>query len=202
MKLTGFFGCLALLLISMSALAPGLYAQTVSSTLSGKIVDASGAVIPKASISVANVATGLTRTAQSSDVGEYNVPLLPPGDYAVSVEYAGFGKEIKDITLQVGQVASLRFHVRPGTEEKVEVTAGSELVEPTRTEVSSVITERQIVDLPVNGREFINFALLSPAVHGRRYHLRQYRRDRRTSHQALLRRTEHPLQLHRRRWFR
>ena len=144
--------------------AASALAQAVNSTLSGRVVDTSGASIPKASVSVSNAATGLIRTAQTSDAGEYTIPALPPGDYAVHIESTGFGKQIKDISLQIGQVASLDFVLRPGVEEKVEVAAASELVEPTRTEVSSVITKRQIVDLPVNGREFINFALLSPAV--------------------------------------
>jgi hypothetical protein len=102
---------------------------------------------------------------QSSDSGEFTLPALPAGDYSVAVEVTGFGKQTKNITLQVGQLAALDFTVAPGgVEEKVEVAATSELQEPTRTEVSTVITERQIVNLPVNGREFINFALLSPAV--------------------------------------
>ncbi len=81
------------------------------------------------------------------------------------MEFAGFGKQIKNITLQVGQAAELGFTLSPGEMvQKVEVEATSELAEPTRTQVSTVITENQITNLPVNGREFINFALLSPAV--------------------------------------
>jgi outer membrane receptor protein involved in Fe transport len=90
---------------------------------------------------------------------------MPAGEYTVSVEFAGFGKQSKNVILQVGQSAGLDFTLTPGgVEEKVEVSVTSELVETTRTQVSTVITERQIVNLPVNGREFIDFALLSPAV--------------------------------------
>src|SRR5260370_6549814 len=93
------------------------------------------------------------------------MPGLPAGEYKVSVEFSGFGKKTKNITLQVGQAAELGFTLSPGQMvQKVEVEATAELAEPTRTQVSTVITENQIVNLPVNGREFIDFALLSPAV--------------------------------------
>jgi len=137
----------------------------VNATLSGKITDASGGSIAKATVIASNLATGFSRSAQSSDNGEYSIPALPAGEYKVAVEFAGFGKQIKNITLQVGQAAELGFTLSPGQMvQKVEVEATSELAEPTRTQVSTVITENQIINLPVNGREFINFALLSPAV--------------------------------------
>jgi Carboxypeptidase regulatory-like domain/TonB dependent receptor len=151
--------CLALFLASYS------YGQAVNATLSGKVVDASGGSIAKATVTATHKATGFSRTVQASDGGEYTIPALPAGEYSVSAVYAGFGKQTKTITLQVGQSAELDFSLTPGSvAEKVEVEATSELQEPTRTQVSTVITQNQIVDLPVNGREFIDFALLSPAV--------------------------------------
>jgi outer membrane receptor protein involved in Fe transport len=145
--------------------APAANGQAITATLSGRILDTSGGSISKAKVTIASAATGFARTVQSSDTGEYSIPALPPGEYTVSVEFPGFGKQSKNVILQVGQSAELDFTLRPGgVEEKVEVAVTSELVEPTRTEVSTVITERQIINLPVNGREFINFALLSPAV--------------------------------------
>lgn len=139
--------------------------QAVTATLSGRVVDTSGGSVGKTKITITNAATGFTRSVQASDTGDYTIPAVPAGDYSVSAEYTGFGKETKNITLQVGQTATLDFTLTPGAvSEKVEVEATSELQEPTRTQVSTVITERQIMDLPVNGREFIDFALLSPAV--------------------------------------
>src|SRR6267143_1678046 len=139
--------------------------QAVNATLSGKITDVSGGSVAKATVTATNVGTGLSRSALTSDNGEYSIPALPAGEYKVTVELAGFGKQTKNITLQVGQAAELGFALSPGEMvQKVEVEATSELLEPTRTQVSTVITENQIVNLPVNGREFINFALLSPAV--------------------------------------
>jgi hypothetical protein len=139
--------------------------QAVNATLSGKITDASGGSVAKAIVTASNLATAFSRYAQSSDNGEYSIPALPAGEYKVTVEFSGFGKQTKNITLQVGQAAELGFTLTPGAMvQKVEVEATSELAEPTRTQVSTVITENQILNLPVNGREFIDFALLSPAV--------------------------------------
>jgi hypothetical protein len=137
----------------------------VNATLSGRITDASGGSVTKANVTASNLATRFSRSAQSSDNGEYSIPALPAGEYKVSVEFSGFGKQTKSITLQVEQAAELDFTLSPGeVVQKVEVEGTSELAEPTRTQVSTVIQERQIENLPVNGREFINFALLSPAV--------------------------------------
>src|ERR1700688_4739586 len=156
---------LAFSLMLICIAAPKAKGQAITATLSGRILDTSGGSVSKARVTIASAATGFARTVQSSDAGEYTIPALPAGEYAVSVEIAGFGKQTKNVILQVGQSAELDFTVTPGTrEEKVEVAATSELMEPTRTEVSTVITERQIMNLPVNGREFIDFALLSPAV--------------------------------------
>ncbi len=153
--------CATFLLISPNS-ARG---QTVNATLAGKIADVSGGSVAKATVTASNVATGFSRSALTSENGEYSIPALPAGEYKVTVEFSGFGKQTRNITLQVGQSASLDFTLKPGAvAEKVEVKATSELAEPTRTQVSTVITERQIVNLPVNGREFIDFALLSPSV--------------------------------------
>jgi len=155
----------ALVLGFAVAYPPASFSQAVNATLTGRVVDASGGSVAKANVSVSSTATGLSRSVQCSDTGEYVIPALPAGDYKVIVNFAGFRKQTKTITLQVGQAAELDFSLLPGeVTEKVEVEATSELAEPTRTQVSTVITERQIVNLPVNGREFIDFALLSPSV--------------------------------------
>lgn len=140
-------------------------AQTVTATLQGQAFDQSGGVIPNAKVTAVNKATGVTRTTLTSSSGEYDLPAIPVGDYTVTVELAGFKTLTQDVTLQIGQAATLNFNLAVGeASEKVVVQATSEVTEPTRTQVSTVITQQQIQNLPVNGREFIDFALLSPGV--------------------------------------
>lgn len=146
-------------------LSPGANGQAITATLFGRVLDASGGSVSKAKVTVLNTATGFSRAVQSSESGEYTVPAIPAGEYTVAAEFTGFGKQTKNIVLQIGQSAELDFTLSPGkVQETVEVAVTSEVVETTRTEVSTVITERQILNLPVNGREFIDFALLSPSV--------------------------------------
>ena len=80
-----------------AAAQPAALGQAISATLSGKITDASGGSVAKASVTVTNAANGLARTAPSSDTGDYYIPSLPAGDYKVTVEFAGFRKQTKDI---------------------------------------------------------------------------------------------------------
>ncbi len=164
-KAWAMFVGVCLILVAMAWHAPAARAQAVAASLEGRVVDSTGGAVGKATITITNTATGLSRTVQSNDNGDYLVPAVPAGDYTVSLEKTGFRKQTKSLTLQVGQAATLDFTVAPVTvEEKVMVEAATDVAEPTRTQVSTVITERQIVNLPVNGRQFIDFALLSPAV--------------------------------------
>lgn len=164
-KTWAVFAGVCLVVLTMASYAPETWAQAVSAALEGKITDSSGGAVGKGTVTITNTATGLSRTTQSNDDGDYIIPAVPAGDYTVTVEKAGFRKQAKSLTLQVGQAATLDFTVAPVTvEEKVVVEAATDVAEPTRTQVSTVITEKQIVNLPVNGRQFIDFALLSPAV--------------------------------------
>src|SRR6476646_2302982 len=97
--LCSFAGLLALI----SFCAAEASGQAVTATLSGRITDASGGSIAKAGVAVLNVATGFSRSMQSSDKGEYSIPALPAGDYEVTVTFSGFATQTKNITLQVHQ---------------------------------------------------------------------------------------------------
>ena len=157
--------CLVVLFSLVFGFTSPAPAQNVTATLQGQAFDQSGGVIPNAKVTAVNKATGVTRTTLTSSSGEYDLPAMPIGDYTVTVEAAGFKTLAQDVTLQVGQAATLNFNLAVGeASEKVVVQATSEVTEPTRTQVSTVITQQQIQNLPVNGREFIDFALLSPGV--------------------------------------
>ena len=152
-------------LFAILALTSFLQAQTVTATLEGRVADSTGAVLPNASITVVNTQTGITRTTVSSASGDYQIPLLPAGDYTVTAELSGFRKEAKKVTLQIGSNTAVDFSMSVGqVAQQLEVQALPEALEPTRTMVSQVIEEKKIHDLPVNGRQFIDFALLVPGI--------------------------------------
>jgi hypothetical protein len=157
----GLAACLCLLI----AASTWLGAQTVTSSIQGRVYDASGAAIAAASITAVNADTGVSRTTDATSTGDYQITLLPPGDYTVTAQKAGFQKSAKKVHLDLGAVGTVDFSLPVGQfTEKVEVQDVGAVAEPTRTMVSSVIDEQKIQDLPVNGRQFIDFALLAPGV--------------------------------------
>ncbi|MFY9562118.1 MAG: carboxypeptidase regulatory-like domain-containing protein [Terriglobales bacterium] len=157
----GFAACLGLLL----AASTWLGAQTVTSSVQGRVYDSTGAAISGASVTAVNTDTGVSRTTTASGTGDYQITLLPPGDYTVTAEKSGFQKSAKKVHLALGAVGTVDFSLAVGQlKEVVTVQDVGEVAEPTRTMVSSVIDEQKIQDLPVNGRQFIDFALLAPGV--------------------------------------
>lgn len=140
-------------------------AQTVNVTIQGQVYDSTGAAISQATVTAVNSATALSRSATASALGEYQIALLPPGDYTVTAEHQGFQKSAKKIHLDVGGTGNLDFSLSPGqVQTQVEVQDVGEVAEPTRSMISEVISTHQIENLPVNGRQFIDFALLAPGV--------------------------------------
>jgi hypothetical protein len=134
--------------------------------LNGTVQDEKGAAVVKASIVLRDLGTNQTYRAASNDAGYYIVPNLPPGRYELTAEYAGFAKFTQtEIALTVGQVATVNVTLKiAGVGEVVTVTTETPPIEPTRTEISQAIETRQIQSLPVSGRLFTDFALLTPGV--------------------------------------
>lgn len=149
----------------MFMLGPGLLAQT-QGEITGIVRDSSGAVVPGATVSVTNPATNFTRTALSNEAGVYNFPLLPPGKYNIKVEMPGFRTVTRnDVELQVQQSARLDFTVEVGAvTEVVEVFGSSALIASENATVGTVIENKRIVDLPLNGRNFLQLVSLSSNV--------------------------------------
>ncbi len=142
-----------------------LQAQVVSVTIQGRVYDTTGAAISQATVTVVNAATGFSRSATATATGDYQITSLPVGDYTVTAEKAGFKKQAKKIHLDIGAAGNLDFSLAVGQiTQEVTVQDVGEVAEPTRTMVSSVIDEQKIQNLPVNGRQFIDFALLAPGV--------------------------------------
>ena len=152
----------------LALLAPCSYAQ-VSATvaqLNGTVRDTSGGAIVKASLTLREMDTNRLYTASSNDAGYYVVPTVPPGRYELKVSFSGFANYTRtDIALTVGQTATIDVTLQVASVgEQVTVTTEVPIVEPTRTEISQVIDTKQIDSLPISGRLFTDFALLTPGV--------------------------------------
>ncbi|MGA8150558.1 MAG: carboxypeptidase regulatory-like domain-containing protein [Terriglobales bacterium] len=150
------------------SLAPRSLGQaTVSfAHLNGTIQDISGRTIAGAAVSLRDPATNQTYNATSNGSGFYLLPNLPPGHYELTVQNAGFAKYVQTgISMTVGQTATIDVVLKvAATAETITVTSEAPPVEPTRTEISQVIDTVQIQQLPTNGRQFVDFALLTPGV--------------------------------------
>src|SRR2546427_5978339 len=145
--------------------ASSLSAQVVTVTIQGRVYDTTGAAISQANVSVTNPATGFSRSATASATGDYQISALPVGDYTVTAEKSGFQKQAKRVHFDIGASGNVDFNLAVGQiAQEVTVQDVGEVAEPTRTMVSSVIDEQKIENLPVNGRQFIDFALLAPGV--------------------------------------
>jgi len=151
---------LTLLLLSMAA-----FGQTITASLQGRVSDNTGAVVAKASVTATNTETGLSRSTTTDASGEYNIASLPVGNYKVEVKAGTFQPQSRTLQLKVGESATLDIALVPGqVEQQLTVTTEAPLIEPTRTSTDTVIEQQQIQNLPVNGRQFIDFALLAPGV--------------------------------------
>ena len=141
-------------------------AQTPTGSLQGTVVDSSGAVIPNAQITVRNQGTNYNKTLQTDGAGRFQVPLLPPGDYTVQVNAPGFrADEQHDINVEVNEGHPVNFKLNAGgADQTVEVSTTSANLETDTTATGAVITEKRIVDLPLNGRNPFDLAALTPGV--------------------------------------
>ncbi len=140
-------------------------ASTARAQLNGYVKDPSGGLIPKAAIGLRSVDTNQVYSATTNQEGYYLVSDVPPGNYELTASTTGFGKFSQPVTLRVGQVATIDINLQvAGTTETVIVNTDVPTIEPTRTEVSQVIETQQIQSLPISGRLFTDFALLTPGV--------------------------------------
>ncbi len=141
-------------------------AQVATATISGTIKDETGAILPRVAISIKNLDTGITRTAVTDEQGRYHAPNLALGSYEVQAELQGFQTGVRSgITLTVGREVIVDFTLKVGEiTEKLIVTGEAPLVETTSATVAALVDERQMRDLPLNGRNYDQLALLVPGV--------------------------------------
>src|SRR5262245_60874679 len=158
----------ALLGIGLAAIVlPALArAQTSTGKIVGVVQDSSGGVLPGVSIVVKNLGTGTSRDAVTDDRGQFEIPGLPPGRYQVDAELAGFRKFSQGpITVQVNQETRVNAVLSVGAvAETITVAAEGLLVQTTSSVVGKVVDEKQILELPLSGRNFADLGLLTPGV--------------------------------------
>jgi hypothetical protein len=152
--------------VLLSAFAGLAYGQAPTSTLTGVVVDATGAVIPGAEIAVKNNATGTEFKAVSADNGTWSIPALDPGMYTVTISMTGFKQAVvSNVKLDTGVPATVRATLEVGsTSETVLVEAGGEIVQSQTANITTTISVNQIAHLPLVSRNPLNFLVLMPGV--------------------------------------
>lgn len=141
--------------------------QSTTGNIEGRVVDANGAVVPGVSLTATNQDTGFTKTATSDSDGNYLFILLPPGNYKVEVgAVKGFAAATyNNVAVTVGAKTPLEITLSAGgSTNVVDVTAEGQAVETTRTSISTTVDERRVSNLPTNGRNFLDFATLTPGI--------------------------------------
>ena len=153
-----------LFLFTNAALAQS---QATTGNIEGRIVDAQGAAVPNVTVKATSQDTGLQKNAQSNDDGNFILPLLPPGTYKVeTTALQGFAASTyENIKVTVGAKSSLEITLTAGgSVNVVDVNVEGQGVETTRTSISSTVDERRVINLPTNGRNFLDFVTLTPGI--------------------------------------
>jgi hypothetical protein len=143
-----------------------IFSQVPTGEITGTVRDSSGAVIPDASVTLLNTSTNATRATKTNNVGIFDLPALTPGNYTLTIEMQGFSTQVRNnIDLQVAQVANFDTVLQAGAvTERVEVTGGAPVLETESTAVGTVIDNQRIVELPLNGRNYLSLTALTPGV--------------------------------------
>ena len=157
---------LTALLMSISLFSGLVFAQQTSATLVGTVNDASGGIIANATVKVINLATGTTREVTTDGSGNFSFPVLIAGDYEVTIALPGYKtKKIERLTLQVSQTLRQDIQMEVGAvTDTVNITSTSLQLQTENSTVGTVIDAAKIVELPLNGRNFVQLAQLIPGV--------------------------------------
>ena len=143
-----------------------LFAQAVTGTILGTVTDATGGVMPGATVTLKHEGTGLTRVVVTDNAGEFTAPALPTGKYTLSAELSGFKTvALSNIDVGVDQRVRINVKLEIGTvSESVTITGQSPLVQISSSELGTTVSEEQIKTLPLNGRNFVNLTRTVPGV--------------------------------------
>ncbi len=158
---------LAVVLLGLGALP--VAAQTAAAgDFEGTVRDATGGVLPGATLVLTNIETGLERTSVTNEIGRYRIPAVPAGAYTLKVSLDGFATMQREgLLLEVGQVLRVDITLPPaGVSQEVTVTAAAPIVEQGRTQTGAVVSRAEIENLPSNGRDFLSFSTQVAGVTG------------------------------------
>jgi hypothetical protein len=159
--------CVAAAVLVLAGISPTrLRAQNISTAqLNGTVHDRTGAAIPNAVVTISDPSKGFSRTTTSNSDGNYQLLLLPPGTYTVTAAYAGFSKLVDNgVVLTTGEQAQLPLTLAVGSSETVTVNSGADIIETQRSSQSTTVDQQRIVNLPTNGRNYINFTLTNSQI--------------------------------------
>ncbi|HEX7140140.1 MAG TPA: carboxypeptidase regulatory-like domain-containing protein, partial [Vicinamibacterales bacterium] len=164
MKLTrSLFVGLLCALVSIGAFAQSLNVTTGS--IGGKVTDNSGAGLPGVTVTATNLDTGLTRTNTTENDGTFSLNLLPPGNYKIAGELSGLGgANIPKVTVLLGNMTKADLRLTPSVSEAITVTAAAPIVDPEKTGLTTSVTNKQIENLPIIGRDFRSLTALTPGI--------------------------------------
>ncbi|MGA7218651.1 MAG: TonB-dependent receptor [Candidatus Sulfotelmatobacter sp.] len=154
------------ILAALTFAGPNLAAQQITGSIRGTVTDSSGAIVEGANVTARQVETGLTRVALTDRLGEYVLLELPIGHYRLEVQAKGFQTYLQQgILLDVNEAATIGIQLRVGAEtQQVQVSADAALVQSTVSSLGQTVMEREILDLPLDGRNFSQLGLLQPGV--------------------------------------
>ncbi len=151
---------------ALFALSFAVSAQTPTAEITGAVSDSTNAVVSGATVTITNLGTNLQRVLKTNTSGIYGAPGLPPGVYSVRISMPGFKTEVRtSLEVQVDQVARLNFTLQVGAvSETVEVAASAAALETETTTIGTVVENRRIQELPLNGRNYLQLASLVPGA--------------------------------------
>jgi hypothetical protein len=147
-------------------LAAGLYAQSVDATLKGRVTDASGGAVAGIKVEARNTGTNVASATVTDSAGQYTIPFLKPGAYSLTVEASGFKKFVRDgLSLNVGDIIEVDIPLQVGAvTEQLTVTGEAPLLETAKADRGTLVDERTVVEMPLNGRNPFMLAKIAAGV--------------------------------------
>jgi hypothetical protein len=157
--------CLAMLGLLAGAARPGM-AQVTTGSILGTVTDSQGQVVPGATVTITDPSKGVSTSTTTDNEGAYTAPFLTPGTYEVAIELTGFKKHVRQgVVVQVNDRARIDAQLEVGAmTETTSVVAAAPLVKTDSSEIGTVIEEKAIRELPLNGRNFATLVYLVPGV--------------------------------------